>query len=48
MEHDISFFLLPNAAAQVDGNCSVLELLAYLKKKYITLAKDELSFSAKA
>jgi len=48
MEHDISFFLLPNAAAQVDENCTALEFLAYLKKNHIALAKDELSFPAKA
>jgi GGDEF domain-containing protein len=47
VEHDISIFLLPSAAAKVDENCSALEFLAYLKKNHIALAKDEQSFPAK-
>lgn len=46
VERDISIFLLPNAAAKVDENCTALEFLAYLKKNHATLANRELSLPA--
>ncbi len=47
VERDISIFLLPNDAADVDANSSALEFLAYLKKNHITLASQELSLPAR-
>ena len=48
VERDISLFLLPNAAAKLDENCTAPEFLAYLKKNHATLANNELSLPAKA
>ncbi len=47
VERDISIFLLPNDAADVDANSSALEFLSYLKKNHITLASHELSLPAR-
>ncbi len=47
VEHDISIFVLPNAAAGLDANVTALEFLAYLKKNHIALAKRELLLPAK-
>lgn len=47
VERDISIFLLPNDAAELDANSSALEFLAYLKKNHIALASNELSLPAK-
>lgn len=46
VDRDISIFLLPNDAADVDANSSALEFLSYLKKNHITLASHELSLPA--
>lgn len=46
VDRDISIFLLPNDAAEVDANSSALEFLSYLKKNHITLASHELSLPA--
>ena len=48
VERDISVFLLPNAAAKMDENCTALEFLAYLKKNHAALANNELSLPARA
>lgn len=46
VERDISIFLLPNDAANLDANSSALEFLSYLKKNHIALASQELSLPA--
>ncbi len=47
VERDISIFLLPNDAAEVDASTSATEFLTYLKKNHITLARHELSLPAR-
>lgn len=47
VERDISIFLLPNDAAELDANSSALEFLAYLKNNHIALASNELLLPAK-
>jgi GGDEF domain-containing protein len=47
VERDISIFLLPIDAADLDANSSALEFLTYLKKNHIALASHELSLPAK-
>jgi predicted signal transduction protein with EAL and GGDEF domain len=46
VERDISIFLLPNDAADLEANSSALEFLAYLKKNHIALASRELLLPA--
>ncbi len=47
VERDISIFLLPNAAAELDENSSALEFLAYLKNNHTVLASRKISLPAK-
>ena len=47
VERDISIFLLPNHAADLDANSSALEFLAYLKKNHIALSSQELLLPAR-
>lgn len=47
VERDISIFLLPDGAAELDANGSAVEFLAYLKRNHIALASNELSFPAR-
>jgi GGDEF domain-containing protein len=46
VERDISIFLLPNDAADLEEKNSALEFLTYLKKNHIALASNELSLPA--
>jgi GGDEF domain-containing protein len=46
VERDISIFLLPINAVDLDKNSTALEFLTYLKKNHITLASQELSLPA--
>lgn len=47
VERDISIFLLPNDAAELDANSSVVEFLAYLKNNHTALASRKLSLPAR-
>jgi len=47
VERDISIFLLPNHAADLDANSSALEFLTYLKKNHTALSSQELSLPAR-
>jgi GGDEF domain-containing protein len=48
VERDISIFLLPNVAAELDPDSTALEFLAHLKKNHIALASHKLSLAASA
>lgn len=47
VKRDISIFLLPNDAADLDANSSALEFLSYLKKNRLTLSSHEVSLPAR-
>lgn len=47
VERDISIFLLPIDAVDLDKNATALEFLSYLKKNHITLASKELLLPAR-
>ena len=48
VERDISIFVLPNHAAELDASSTALEFLDYLKRNHIALASNELSIPAQA
>ena len=47
VKRDISIFLLPNDAAELDANSTALEFLTYLKKNRVALSSHELSLPAR-